>query len=1007
MLKNSLYPYIEKYINKYLYGFTKEQFDIGLMSGKIGLENLNLRPDKVNEKLDLKNQSFWLKAGLISNISVTTSIMNIIGEKPLNILIDGIDVILTPSYKWIIKNLVSFVEENKIKIKEPYNKEENNSYDIFQKNVNIFDNSIFVKEKVLEIFKDKSKISNIINKMFKKFFKFYYSKNFSVIATITNIHIRFEDDQLINYIGDIALGFKINSIEITLSSEGIMKRNSFKLQKFDVYWESNAKILIPSDTLINSLDKEGKLQDTYYSMLKKLNFGKFTYLQNTQFLVQDFNCKGNFGTQSLDKGSIDLFNTKEKNFRMYIQYASSELNINLFPDLLIIFNNFKKFIREFSVLEQVQDYKPMKKPYDKKNPIVKEMLDYTEKNKNTQLTKIFLYKKKMLVRDWLYYFYWCKKCNNSIYSKSINPLRLEFSRFYNLCFTNIDIGDDNEKKVNDSKSISTIGNNNVNQVSKYTENDPNPDNINISFSSEFLIKGINIHLHPNKNNKIKEFSIFKMNGVELKIHVSIETFNINFGIKNIGFGPSNLIIGERVLLSNEYNKKHNTLNNNNNNLLNQNLRGNINTLTKNQEENGISKLIKKYNPQYEQSLKVMNDAFNNIADNKTLKINTINNSNMLRGKTPTNKLKDTYKSIPQNNEKNNFLNSFLKGNDSNNTSIGILEYNKEKNNYSVSQAINSFNSNKIKQPQNTKLKSKGISIKSGNGPKVQLNLLEITNQNQNQNCFNFNYIKPNDNNPDNIKINFGIIRLNLFPEYVSTCLSIVSEYQNYVKKPQMKNPIKVTSGLKLQRQLFTMKNYIYQYLIKLPSDKQNEQIKKYIDYLKEEIEKGKKLMNDGNYEINYLFSLFSKGIEIYLDYDSFECVYYNNEKEKGKNNILGKAIVPEIDFNFKLTTKIIYVKIFDFEFEINDMVNTKSFLNTLMKIMENKLKSTKIFIEPCLIQIKSEMEKNNNNNSSNIPIMLFDKKSESHNDRNNGNKNIEKNKVIAKALQKNESDDKN
>ena len=274
MLKNSLYPYIEKYINKYLYGFTKEQFDIGLMSGKIGLENLNLRPDKVNEKLDLKNQSFWLKAGLISNISVTTSIMNIIGEKPLNILIDGIDVILTPSYKWIIKNLVSFVEENKIKIKEPYNKEENNSYDIFQKNVNIFDNSIFVKEKVLEIFKDKSKISNIINKMFKKFFKFYYSKNFSVIATIKNIHIRFEDDQLINYIGDIALGFKINSIEITLSSEGIMKRNSFKLQKFDVYWESNAKILIPSDTLINSLDKEGKLQDTYYSMLKKLNFWK-------------------------------------------------------------------------------------------------------------------------------------------------------------------------------------------------------------------------------------------------------------------------------------------------------------------------------------------------------------------------------------------------------------------------------------------------------------------------------------------------------------------------------------------------------------------------------------------------------------------------------------------------------------------------------------------------------------------------------------------------------------
>ena len=40
MLKNTLYPYIEKYINKYLYGFIKEQFDIGL-NGKIGPENLN------------------------------------------------------------------------------------------------------------------------------------------------------------------------------------------------------------------------------------------------------------------------------------------------------------------------------------------------------------------------------------------------------------------------------------------------------------------------------------------------------------------------------------------------------------------------------------------------------------------------------------------------------------------------------------------------------------------------------------------------------------------------------------------------------------------------------------------------------------------------------------------------------------------------------------------------------------------------------------------------------
>ena len=101
----------------------------------------------------------------------------------------------------------------------------------------------------------------------------------------------------------------------------------------------------------------------------------------------------------------------------------------------------------------------------------------------------------MLVRDWFYYFYWCKNCNNSIYNKSINPLRLEFSRFFNLCFTEIDLNSINGDKNKDNKSVSTIGNtNNIYQGSKPTEDNPNPDNIILSFTGEFLIKGVNINL---------------------------------------------------------------------------------------------------------------------------------------------------------------------------------------------------------------------------------------------------------------------------------------------------------------------------------------------------------------------------------------------------------------------------------------------------------------------------------------------------------------------------------
>ena len=67
------------------------------------------------------------------------------------------------------------------------------------------------------------------------------------------------------------------------------------------------------------------------------------------------------------------------------------------------------------------------------------------------------------------------------------------------------------------------------------------------------------------------------------------------------------------------------------------------------------------------------------------------------------------------------------------------------------------------------------------------------------------------------------------------------------------------------------------------------------------------------------------------------------------------------------------MKLFDFEFEINDLGNTKNLLNTLMKIMEDKLKTTKIFIEPCLIQMKAEME---NNNKNILPLGFYNLKQE-------------------------------
>ena len=104
LLKNNLYPYIEKYINEYLHGFEKDRIDIELTKGEVTLEKMSLRPDTINNIMDEQNIPFWIKVGLITRIYIGASLLSVIGEIPLEVEIDGINIILSPSYKWILKN---------------------------------------------------------------------------------------------------------------------------------------------------------------------------------------------------------------------------------------------------------------------------------------------------------------------------------------------------------------------------------------------------------------------------------------------------------------------------------------------------------------------------------------------------------------------------------------------------------------------------------------------------------------------------------------------------------------------------------------------------------------------------------------------------------------------------------------------------------------------------------------------------------------------------------------
>lgn len=430
MIKNQLYPYIEKYISEYLHGFTQEQLRVGVVSGIIQLDNIMLRCDKLNDKLDELDVPIWIKAGLISKIKITCSLMNFIGEKPLDILIEDIECVLTNSSKHIVQNKNTFIEENMFHMQEAYDPLDNNCQDIFKKKVNIYDSSIIHTKNDInsksKVINDESKIGKIANGIYSKCLKFFYQKPFMVNFKINRITLRFEDDSL-NYYGNFYFGLRIKNLEGSLSADGLIKKNTFKIEGMDIFYEPNCKkILIPGNVFLsyfNFNNNKYEISEKYYEYLKKLNISEMS--NKSTNLIENFNCMGNIGITSLETGNIDFFaKNKNKNFKFSFQLATSEININIYPSLLKHLASLIETMRGYYLVKPIQDFKPMRKPYNSQDSNVI----------NLSSKKEFLFKRKMIARDWLYYIVWFKRFKKAIYGNTyVSALNEEFYRYYNIC----------------------------------------------------------------------------------------------------------------------------------------------------------------------------------------------------------------------------------------------------------------------------------------------------------------------------------------------------------------------------------------------------------------------------------------------------------------------------------------------------------------------------------------------------------------------------------------------
>ena len=1080
ILKNKFYPYIEKYIKEYLHGFEKDRIDIQLTKGEVNLEKMSLRPDTINKIMDEQNVPFWIKVGLITKIHVGASLLSVIGEIPIEVEIEGINIILSPSYKWIINN----IDKLKNKDNNDMSSETPNPLgnDIFNKKPDEFDTSIFNIKKIQEIFTDKTAISNILNGLFKSLYSFYTAPNFSVNIKIKKIHIRFEDDELINYTGDIAYGLRIDLIQIKAGNKGNMKKNGIKLESLDIYWEDNAKILISSQFL-NSCIEGGKLQERYYKNLKTVRFEKFENLISTKYIVQDFNFSLNLGTKSEKRGDLDIFNLKTPPSMVYFQLASNELNVNCYPDFLKIMNNFNEFLSQFPIIDKVKDYRPFIKPTNGNNLNYMNLVENYRKNVIDNKNK-----GKMLVRDWINYIYWFQKSKNGEKRKIINPIRTEFVRFYNICFKKMDIHEKKEEKAplkeekNKNKEKSTNSNPNPPET-KTTETPTSKENEtpteikepeeklipkDFEFSSriDLLIKGLNISLHSSLDDKVKEYISICINGVEIKIRLDKTIFEFNLKVKTIDLGPSNLIVGERVIIQPKSYRK--AIPEQSMTSLKTNIPyGNLSTynyisLPNSELGSNITGLIKKYNPRHEEKIKVIDEALE-LAQSQSrvmsLAASEFGDVGKFRGpkiksKTPfgnegenlghsiinvninnnVNDLGKTYGTVlvPRN---VSFAKNLIDGYETNSLQNRRYQRKKDKE-MNISQAINDYNSYKIYEKSKNKFRTShspqpslsssrfnlresrfGINPVSARNKNTPLNLLEIFS-NTEVGALSIKFTKYN--NPitiDNLAIQIGTIRLNLFVNYLLDILRILSDFKKATNIPKIaksEGPNAVSGKIILEIQ-----EYFYKYITeKMPDKDKTESVIEYMEYLRKEISSKKKFSSKPqHYDLNQIFTVFPKGFDFHFDYENIELVAYD------KNNIVStKMIIPSNEFIFGINFTKIFIKLLDLEMDISDLNRCESIIEQLKGLAEDKFKVVQIVLKPCYKEIKEGIEPllkdneeeykqilknannniNLNNNNDNINAMVNIPQDNAQNLVKNEQKNISQENILMQKNRENE-----
>jgi Vacuolar sorting-associated protein 13, N-terminal/N-terminal region of Chorein or VPS13 len=134
VIKSKIYDFLKKNLGEYLYGFQKNQLDVGLLSGHIDLVNVNFRPDKVNQLLGALGLPIQIKAGLLGKLRLKCHYTSFFSS-PVEVEIDELLLVFGPITHVAREEHTLFEDENDTKWEVEIEQKLNNQHYAKPRNV--------------------------------------------------------------------------------------------------------------------------------------------------------------------------------------------------------------------------------------------------------------------------------------------------------------------------------------------------------------------------------------------------------------------------------------------------------------------------------------------------------------------------------------------------------------------------------------------------------------------------------------------------------------------------------------------------------------------------------------------------------------------------------------------------------------------------------------------------------------------------------------------------------